>query len=67
MPRLDGCGDGTNGKAAINDLCSTAQITYEQIAEFCGEDKTLWGARMQTEASGAWEVFSIRVGKAVRE
>lgn len=60
-------GDGTNGKAAINDSCSTAQIAYEQIAEFCGEDKTLWGARMQTEASGAWEVFSIRVGKAVRE
>lgn len=60
-------GNGTNGKAAINDSCSMAQITYEQIAEFCGEDKTLWGARMQAEASGAWEVFCIRVGKAVAE
>ena len=60
-------GDGTNGKAVINDSCSMAQITYEQIAEFCGEDKALWGARMQAEASGAWEVFSIRVGKVVTE
>ena len=60
-------GDGNNGKAAINDSCSIAQITYEQIAEFCGEDKTLWGARMQAEASGAWEVFAIRVGMGVTE
>ena len=58
-------GDGNNGTAAINDSCSIAQITYEQIAEFCGEDKTLWGARMQAEASGAWEVFSVKVGKGV--
>ena len=56
-------GDGTNGKAYINDSKSIAQITYEQIAEFCGEDKSTWGARMQAEASGAWEVFSVKVGQ----
>lgn len=56
-------GDGTNGKAYINDSCSIAQITYEQIAEYCGEDKSTWGARMQAEASGAWEVFSVKVGQ----
>ena len=56
-------GDGTNGKAYINGSNNIAQITYEQIAEFCGEDKSTWGARMQTEASGAWEVFSVRVGQ----
>ena len=56
-------GDGNNGKAYINDSNSIAQITYEQIAEFCGDDVSIWGARMQTEASGAWEVFSIRVGQ----
>lgn len=56
-------GDGNNGKAYINDSHSIAQITYEQIAEFCGEDKSTWGARMQAEASGAWEVFSVKVGQ----
>lgn len=60
-------GDGTNGKAAINDSCSIAQITYEQIAEFCGEDKSTWGNRMQAEASGAWEVFTVKVGQSAME
>lgn len=60
-------GDGTNGKAAINDSCNIAQITYEQIAEFCGEDKSTWGTRMQAEASGAWEVFSVRIGQRAAE
>ena len=38
-------------------------MTYEQIAELCGEDKTTWGAMMQCEASGAWKVYSVKVGK----
>lgn len=58
-------GDGINGKAYINESQNVAQITYEQIVEFCGEDKSTWGARMQTEASGDWEVFSITVGLRV--
>ena len=43
---------------------SIAQITYEQIAAACGEDKTTWGARMQCEAASAWKVFSVAVGQA---
>lgn len=55
-------GDGTNSKAYINNSKNIAQITYEQIAQFCGEDKSTWGARLQCEASGAWEVYSVKVG-----
>ncbi|MDF2804771.1 MAG: hypothetical protein K0S61_4676 [Anaerocolumna sp.] len=55
-------GDGTNGKAYINNSKNIAQITYEQIAEFCGEDKSTWGTTLQCEASGAWEVYSVKVG-----
>ncbi len=56
-------GDGNNGTAYINNSHNIAQITYEQIAEFCGDDVSAWGARMQCEASGAWEVFSVKVGQ----
>ena len=42
---------------------STCQITYEQIAEKCGEDKSTWGARMQCESDTAWTVFSVSVGQ----
>lgn len=48
-------------KAVIDN--GKAYITYEQIAEICGEDKSTWGARMQFEAQTAWEVYGIRVGK----
>ncbi len=41
---------------------SVCQITYEQIAAVCGDDKTTWGARMQAESDGAWEVYSVFVG-----
>ncbi|MGN0432241.1 MAG: hypothetical protein ACI4EQ_07775 [Lachnospiraceae bacterium] len=52
---------GDGGKAACsNGIC---QVTYEQIAELCGDDVSTWGARMQCEASGAWEVFSVTVGQ----
>lgn len=55
-------GDGTNGKAYINESKNIAQIPYEMIAEYCGEDKSTWGTTMQCEASGAWEVFNVSVG-----
>ena len=45
-----------------NNAGNIAQITYEQIAEVCGDDVSTWGARMQCEASGAWEVTSVKVG-----
>jgi len=52
-----------NGGAYINDSKSIAQVTYEQIEALCGEDKATWGAMMQCEASSAWEVYSVKVGK----
>ena len=42
---------------------NNAYITYEQIAEVVGEDKTQWGARLQCEASGNWAVYAVNVGK----
>ncbi len=57
-------GDGNNGSAYINDSKNVAQITYEQLAAICGEDVSTWGTTMQCEASGDWEVFSVKVGQA---
>ncbi len=48
--------------AYLNNAGNTAQITYEQIASLCGDDVSTWGTRMQCEASGAWEVSSVKVG-----
>ncbi len=42
---------------------NNAYITYEQIAEVVGEDKAAWGARLQCEASGNWQVYAVNVGK----
>lgn len=55
-------GDGTNGSSRINDSKTTAQIPFEMLAEYCGDDVSKWGTTMQCEASGAWEVFSVKVG-----
>ena len=46
----------------INDSHSVAQVTYEQIAALCGEDKSTWGAMLQCEGSSAWEVYSLKIG-----
>ena len=60
-----GNADGSNSDVAyINNSGNIAQITYEQLAAVCGDDVSKWGARMQCEASGAWEVFSVKVGTA---
>lgn len=58
-------GGGGNGSGYVNNSKTIAQIPYELIAKFCGEDKSTWGARMQCESSGAWEVYSVSVGKLV--
>lgn len=55
-------GDGNNGTAACNN--GVCQVTYEQIAEYCGDDVSTWGARMQAESDTAWEVYSVTVGQA---
>ncbi len=59
-----GNADGSGSDSAyINNSKSICQITYEQIAAVCGEDVSTWGARMQMEASGDWEVYSVKVGQ----
>ncbi len=55
---------GNDGKAYNNDSKKVAQVTYEMIAELLGEDKSTWGARVQAEASDAWQVYGIKVGTA---
>ena len=61
--------DASVGWSRVGDqapVCdgSVAQVTYEQIAAVCGDDPAAWGARMQCESSGAWEVFSVSIGTA---
>ena len=56
-------GDGTNGSSFVNNGRNTAQIPFEMIAEYCGDDVSKWGTSMQCEASGAWEVYSVKVGQ----
>ena len=46
-----------------NNSKNIAQITYEQFALVLGEDTSTWGARLQCEASGDWEVYSVKVGQ----
>ncbi|MDE6606571.1 MAG: hypothetical protein K2K54_02270 [Lachnospiraceae bacterium] len=59
-----GNGDGDVFAASNGSVC---QITYEQLASICGDDVSTWGARMQCEASGAWEVYSVGVGTPAEE
>ncbi|MGN1179761.1 MAG: hypothetical protein ACI4SD_01005 [Suilimivivens sp.] len=58
-----GNADGSGSDSAVFNG-STCQVTYEQIAALCGDDVSTWGSTMQCEASGAWEVYSVAVGKA---
>ena len=53
----------TDDPAYQNNSHNIAQITYEQLAALCGDDVSTWGARMQCESDGAWEVFSVKVGQ----
>ena len=57
-------GDGNNGKSYINGSGNICQITYEQVVEFLGEDKSTWGAMLQAESDSAWEVYSVKIGQA---
>ena len=59
-----GNADGSGSDAAVCDG-SKCYVTYEQLAAVCGEDKSTWGTTMQCEASGAWEVYGVKVGTAV--
>ena len=55
---------GNDGAAYINGSKNVAQVTFEQLAAVCGEDVSTWGTTMQCEASGDWEVYSVKVGQA---
>ncbi len=50
-----------NGISPISDG-STLQVTYEQMAQVCGENVADWGTMLQFEASGSWEVYSVKIG-----
>ncbi len=58
-----GNADGSGSDSAVFDG-SKCYITFEQIAALCGDDVSKWGSTMQCEATGAWEVYGVRVGTA---
>ena len=53
--------DGSGQGYALFDG-SHCQISYEMIAEQCGDDVSKWGGRIQFEASSAWTVNSASIG-----
>ena len=59
------CDGSGQGYSYYNASRTVAQVTYEQIAQYCGDDVSTWGAAMQCESDGDWEVYSVRVGEAV--
>ena len=50
-------GDGINGTATYDG--DIAKIPYEMIVEYCGEDISKWGPRLQCESDVSWEVHGI--------
>lgn len=54
--------DGSGQGYAVCDG-SYAQLTYEQIAEWLGDDVSKWGTTLQCEAGTAWEVYSVTIGQ----
>ena len=57
------CDGSGQGYAYYNNSRNKVQIPYEIFAEYLGEDVSAWGARMQCESDGDWEVFSVKVGQ----
>ena len=56
--------DGSGNGYGVFDG-SKCFITYETIASILGDDTSKWGTTIQCEASSAWEVYSVKVGKAL--
>lgn len=54
--------DGS-GQGYMTCTGSHAEITFEQIAEYLGDDVSKWGDVIQCEASTNWEIYSISVGQ----
>ncbi len=61
----DGTKAGNQHESATLVNGNKCYVTYEQIVALCGEDKAAWGPQLQAEASSAWEVYSVSVGKFV--
>ncbi len=59
-----GDADGSGQGYAVADG-SKAFVTYEDLAQYCGDDVSKWGSTMQCESDGAWEVYGIRVGQSI--
>jgi hypothetical protein len=58
----DADGSGQGYAAYDGSVC---QITFETIADVLGSsDIARWGARIQAEASSAWEVYSVSIGQS---
>lgn len=58
-----GDADGSGQQYAyMNNSRTTAQITWDQIAAVCGDDASTWGATIQAESDGDWEVYSVKKG-----
>lgn len=65
-------GNGKDNDGAgmyINNSHTVAQLRYEDVVAVCGEDKSTWGIEgsvvLQGESSGKWDIYSVKVGKAV--
>ena len=54
-------GSGSSSSVCSNGVC---QVTFEQIAEKCGDDVSTWGSMIQCESDTAWEVYSVTVGQS---
>ncbi len=47
----------------VDDAGTIVQFTYEQIAEFLGDDWLDKLGQLQVEGREAWEVYSVKIGK----
>ena len=62
--RVGGCGNGVDAR---NNSHTIAQIPYEMIEQFCGEDKSTWNVMLQCEAGSEWTVYGVRVGQRANQ
>ena len=58
-----GNADGSGTVDAITDG-SKCYVTYDMIAELCGEDPSAWDVSLFVESDTSFEVFSVKIGQA---
>ena len=58
-----GDADGSGSVDAVTDG-SVCYVTYDMIEEVCGEDTSAWDKQIFVESDTAFEVYSVKVGKA---